>query len=350
MNVSEKFTAQERQKFKQFIRTKRSRFGIKIYELCTSNGITLDFLVYCGPGMYDDDLYSDFPASERIPMVLMEPFVGKGHVLFTDNFYTSPLLAKHFLNHSTHLCGTIKFTRKNFSKDISKEVLEKGKAVFYKCNEKKIIAIKYRAVKDKANKKPKVVYLLSTCHQPMMLQVDAYHPTGDAVFKPEAIKAYNLHMGGVDLVDQQLHNIRSMRKTYKWYRKLAIRLILQAVLNAHKVYKFQTGSDITLLKLLHDAIAELVSQAPANLAPVPVNDTHERLSGRHFISIRKPQPGAKDQRPTKECRVCRARKITTNKGTAVKTVYICPQCPTEPGLHPGDCFRAYHTQLDYSDT
>ena len=30
-------------KFKQYIRTKRARFGIKLYELCTSTGITLDF-------------------------------------------------------------------------------------------------------------------------------------------------------------------------------------------------------------------------------------------------------------------------------------------------------------------
>ena len=29
--------------FKQYIRTKRARFGIKLYELTTSNGITLDF-------------------------------------------------------------------------------------------------------------------------------------------------------------------------------------------------------------------------------------------------------------------------------------------------------------------
>ena len=32
-----------RLKFKQFIRTKRARFGIKLYELTTSDGITLDF-------------------------------------------------------------------------------------------------------------------------------------------------------------------------------------------------------------------------------------------------------------------------------------------------------------------
>ena len=109
----------ERLKFKQYIKTKCAQFGIKLYELCMSNGITLDFLVYCGQGMYsDDDLYSKMPASERIPMILMEPFPGKGHVFYTDNFYTSPLLAKHFLSKDTHLCGTIKKNRKNVCTDI----------------------------------------------------------------------------------------------------------------------------------------------------------------------------------------------------------------------------------------
>ena len=83
---------------KQFIITKRFRFGIKLYELCTDNGITLDVLVLCEKGMFgDDDLNSDMPSTERTPSVLMEPFLDKGHILFTDNYYTSPTLAKHLL-------------------------------------------------------------------------------------------------------------------------------------------------------------------------------------------------------------------------------------------------------------
>ena len=52
--------------FKQYIKTKRSRFGIKLYELTTSNGITLDLLVYPGKGMFSgDDPNSDMPTTER---------------------------------------------------------------------------------------------------------------------------------------------------------------------------------------------------------------------------------------------------------------------------------------------
>ena len=62
--------------FKLFIGTKRARFGIKLYELCTSSGIALDFPVYYQKGMFrDDDPYYDMPSSERIPFDL---FSGKG--------------------------------------------------------------------------------------------------------------------------------------------------------------------------------------------------------------------------------------------------------------------------------
>ena len=156
-----------RLKFKQYIKTKRSRFGIKLYELATSHGTTLDLLVYSGKGMFgEDDPNSDMPAMERIPSVLIESFLGKGHVLYTYNFYTSPALASHFLKNKTHLCGTIQSNRRNYSKEITSVNLQKSQAVFYKpTNGSKMLACKYRANKDKASNKPKIVHVLSTCHQ-----------------------------------------------------------------------------------------------------------------------------------------------------------------------------------------
>ena len=61
----------------------------------------------------DYNLNSHMPSTERIPSVLMEPFLGKGNNLFTDNYYTSSTLAEHFTDNSTHLCGTIRTNRYN---------------------------------------------------------------------------------------------------------------------------------------------------------------------------------------------------------------------------------------------
>ena len=69
----------ERLSFKLYISSKRARFGIKLFQLCTSNGIFLEFLVYHGnhaPGltiMEDGSLMT-----ERIPVTLMQKYLQKG--------------------------------------------------------------------------------------------------------------------------------------------------------------------------------------------------------------------------------------------------------------------------------
>ena len=205
-----------RLQFRQYIKTKRARFGIKLYELTTSDGITLDFLVYCGKGMFhNDDPNSDMPTTERIPSVLMAPYLGKGHVLYTDNWYTSPTLASFLLSKQTYLCGTVKSNRKHFPKNIVNHQLEKGTAVFMKrCSGRPMICCKFRALKDKANGQPKVVHMLSTFHDAIVGKTGKVdHKSGVEIVKPCLTIEYNKHMGGVDRVDQQLHSYNFLRKS-----------------------------------------------------------------------------------------------------------------------------------------
>ena len=67
---------------RQYIKTKRARFWLKLYELTTSDWITLDVLVYCGTGMLfsEGNEHEDMPATERIRVELMKPFLNKGHL------------------------------------------------------------------------------------------------------------------------------------------------------------------------------------------------------------------------------------------------------------------------------
>ena len=214
-----------------------------MYELTTSHGTTLDLLVHSGKGMFGkDDPNSDMPTTERIPSVLMEPFLRKGHVLYTDNFHTSPALASHFLKNKIHPCGTIRSNHRNYSKEITSVNLQKLQAVFYKpTNGSKMLACEYRANKDKASNKPKIVRMLSTSHQTNLVSTGKNSKDGNAVVKPTLIREYNLHMGGVDHIDQRLHSVSPLWKMYKWYKKLAIRIIMQMVLNAQKIYVITTS-------------------------------------------------------------------------------------------------------------
>lgn len=84
--------------FKQFIRTKQTRFRIKIFQWYTHNGILLDFIVYHG-NMSQELLTTteqEMLISEQIPIMLMQRLLNKGHQLFIDSYYTSPRLDQYF--------------------------------------------------------------------------------------------------------------------------------------------------------------------------------------------------------------------------------------------------------------
>ena len=67
--------------FRQYIKTKRSRFGIKLYELCTYHGIVLGFIVYHGDieGGLINPQGGGWLQTERILLTLLEPYLDRGH-------------------------------------------------------------------------------------------------------------------------------------------------------------------------------------------------------------------------------------------------------------------------------
>ena len=179
------------------------------------------------------------------------------------------------------------------------EQLDKGHAAFYS-NGKGMLGVKYRAVQNKSGNKPKVVHMLSTLHKANMVDTGKKDRENNAILKPSCIVDYNHQMGGVDLVDQQLHSFQTLRKTYKWYRKLALRLLMQCMMNAHKAYQLHTGDDKKdLLSFSHDVINVLLTSSPKLNREVSMQDTVHRLTGRHFPAKKQPKEGAVDQRPKK---------------------------------------------------
>jgi hypothetical protein len=67
--------------------------------------------------------------------------------------------------------------------------------------------------------------------------------------------------------------------------------------------------------------------------------TMERLNGRlHFIV-------QKESMSTKDYMVCSNRQV---KGGRWETSFYCKTCQRKPGLHPGSCFKKYHTLKNYN--
>ena len=95
--------------------------------------------------------------------------------------------------------------------------MQKGSAVFKE--HENMLAMKYNRAKDKTVGKPRTAYVILTKLSARMVNTSKVDGQVDIVRKPEATVYYNTNMGGVDRMDQELHGIQVLRKTYKWYKK-----------------------------------------------------------------------------------------------------------------------------------
>ena len=106
-------------RFKKFIPLKRNRFGIKLYMIVDcETGFVLGFVVYTGA----DTDYQKFylGVTGDIVAYFLQPYFYKGHVVYIDNWYTSPTLAEFLHDRDTGMCGTVKANRKGMPKLESK--------------------------------------------------------------------------------------------------------------------------------------------------------------------------------------------------------------------------------------
>ena len=94
--------------FKQYIPSKRSRFGIKAFALCDTKGYYYDASIYVGkpdqPLPHTDTL----GAPGAIVVHLLGHLANKGYRMFVDNWYTSIPLADHMTELGTGFCGTMR--------------------------------------------------------------------------------------------------------------------------------------------------------------------------------------------------------------------------------------------------
>lgn len=97
--------------FKQFVPSKRHRFGVKLFFLCDCyTGFNIDFIIYTGQ---QTEVYLDteLGMSGSLVITLLNDYLDKGHVVFLDNWYTSPALFEKLYKRRTGACGTVRKTR-----------------------------------------------------------------------------------------------------------------------------------------------------------------------------------------------------------------------------------------------
>ena len=112
--------------FRQYIRGKPQPWGIKAYVLSESRtGYMYNVIIYYGketqlitkPGLNH---------TTNVVLTLVDPLRGLGYDLYTDRFYTSPILAEELLHIGTTLTGTVMCNRRNMPAACKSKKQKKG--------------------------------------------------------------------------------------------------------------------------------------------------------------------------------------------------------------------------------
>nr|XP_023028663.1 piggyBac transposable element-derived protein 4-like [Leptinotarsa decemlineata] len=189
--------------FRQYLKNKRHKYGIKLYMPTESDGLVMNLMVYTGQA----DEYGGLGHAEKVVLNLMNHYLNAGHALYMDNFYNSFGLAKKLLEVNTYCTGTLRAGRKETPKDVTTAKLKKGETKgAYKQN---VLIGKWR---DKRN----VLYISTEFKNDI---VPAQNRNGIIKEKPLPIAEYNKFMSGIDRMDQMMSYYPSVRKSLRWYKK-----------------------------------------------------------------------------------------------------------------------------------
>ena len=136
---------------KQYMPKKPTKWGIKAFTMADScTGYMCNILMYMGKETLEcaNTAFLHLPQPARVVMELMRPYLGQGHHLYTDRYYTSVQLAQALYMHQTAFTGVSNKNRTELPDDIRQMGrLSGGEVRAYRCSQ--LLALAWQAEKKK---------------------------------------------------------------------------------------------------------------------------------------------------------------------------------------------------------
>ena len=132
--------------------------------------------------------------ADRVVLGLLDDarLQGKGYVVVTDNFYSSPSLFRELLGKGFAACGTSRKNRRGIPASMRDTTLRRGEVI--SSVDDSILALKWKDKRD--------VLMLSTYHNSSMVTKSRRSRAAEGgvedIQKPQVVEDYNQNMGGVD--------------------------------------------------------------------------------------------------------------------------------------------------------
>lgn len=322
--------------WKQCIRSKAARFGIKSFDLCeATSGYLLKCKLYTGKEtpMHLVPLHGFANKTAQVVLDLMEGYLDAGHVLVMDNWYNQLYLTRYLKTRGTDVLGTITRTRKDVPKEL-KDLKENqvARGDWYARHSGDIALVTWKDVK--------LVTVMSTYHNHEMVPG---RRAGVSREKPVSVRDYNKYMGGVDLKDQKLSTFLFERKRgHKWYMKVFKRLLNTSLLNAFIIYTKNPACRLFSHREFRRSVVDgLLARFGRPCVPLPpaLNPFLRLQPGKHFPVHTEKHPGSQVHKKF-SCARCKMLK----KRSQVKTLCLLCQVP----LCIGQCWIDYHSHENLS--
>ena len=121
-------------------------------------------------------------------------------------------------------------------------------------------------------------------------------------------------MSGIDWADQTVSCYDCLRKTTRWYKKLALHIFEIFLFNAHYLNsKYGVDKSFNSLKFRETIINDLIGDSLKN---IPRNKTNNRSDVPYLTAI---PPNVKKRLPTRPCKV--SSKVKRKESRYECTVY-----------------------------
>jgi len=197
----------------------------------------------------------------------MKPYLNFGRTLFVDNWYTSVTLAHKLNEQQTHIVGTLRANRKGNPKDITNKKIKKGQIIAQQSNTN-IVVLKWKDKRD--------ILMLSTKHLDTTTSITKRNQT---INKPDMVIEYNQGKSFIDRSDQMTSYSTPLRRSLKWYRKVAFDILLGTCLtNALSLYCTVNNKKIKITEFKEQIIFNLIKKPESPELQISNNHILEKIN------------------------------------------------------------------------
>lgn len=347
-----------RHRARQYNPHKPAKFHFKNYALNDAlTGFQCNFFFYQGKDAKKDADYDGISATEypvrRLVDEMGDTMKDTGHILGTDNWYTSIPMMYWLRDHGLHSVGTIKANRKG----VPKGKLFKGAPTARNPRgAMRVLHATHRGVKavltSWQDKKP-VNFLSSfdglvgNCNRNVSVGGQFQESTIDC---PTVRKVYHDTMGGTDKMDQLCSTYAFTNiKTRRWPHRIFFFMFGVALVNSFVIAKEKLQNCpktyLDFLEAIVDELSPLQSLPPDQPEPlfedIAQEEEEDRLLGTHTPEIR--------THSSMRCRCCLAvdgsKRQRNNKKEMPRVTSWCKECNAALCMREGStCWTKWHTQ------